>query len=429
MKKQAFTLVELVVVITILAILATVGFVSFSGYLAWARDTNRIAQVKSMADALQLYKAKSSLPIPDDKVDVQANWTTIAYQWYIGANVLETIEYTEKGLDPKDKNYFSYYLTKNKKDYQLMTFLEEENEDVLAWVFNKTKAVDNSERIPKVLWKRLGILTDDEKSPIQELSSIISDWYLDIATTTDDYVANFSDTESYIGSGSSLLAKINLNKNYNWAFSPKDILGIYMWFDASDDNFIEVNASDELTAWNDKSWKANHVTSILWNPTLGDKKINWLNTVYFDWDDIVNTTAELQAPYTIIFTVQMEWTQSSRVLTWDWNTLIAFHWWGKHDLYLNWWINNSTTTITTDTELFSFSRSVGDNAYFYNNGENIEIWSGGNNNFWALYLWWRSAWTQSSKVYIQEVLVYDRKLDDYERLNVESYLNAKWWPF
>ena len=69
MKKgiKAFTLVELIVVITILAILATIWFVSFSGYLAWTRDTNRVAQLKSMSDALELYRTKKDLPIPDDK--------------------------------------------------------------------------------------------------------------------------------------------------------------------------------------------------------------------------------------------------------------------------------------------------------------------------------------------------------------------------
>ena len=77
-KKSAFTLVELIVVVTILAILATIGFVSFSWYLAGTRDTNRIAQTKAMSDALELYSTKKSLPIPDDKIDIQASGATIA---------------------------------------------------------------------------------------------------------------------------------------------------------------------------------------------------------------------------------------------------------------------------------------------------------------------------------------------------------------
>jgi prepilin-type N-terminal cleavage/methylation domain-containing protein len=79
-KQKAFTLVELIVVITILAILATIGFVSFSGYLAGSRDTNRKAQLKSMSDALELYRTKKDLQIPDDKVDIKTSTKTIAYQ-------------------------------------------------------------------------------------------------------------------------------------------------------------------------------------------------------------------------------------------------------------------------------------------------------------------------------------------------------------
>ncbi len=187
MKKGAFTLVELIVVITILAILATIGFVSFSGYLAWTRDTNRVAQLKSMSDALELYSTKKSLPIPDDKVDIKAGTKTIAYQWYIWKNVLETIEYTESWLDPKDKGYFSYYLTKNKKYFQLLAFLEEESEDVLAsiriWVHN-VQATDYADRFPKVTGKKLWILTDLDKTPIQDVSAVIGSWYLDTKTAT-----------------------------------------------------------------------------------------------------------------------------------------------------------------------------------------------------------------------------------------------------
>ena len=198
MNKQGFTLVELIVVITILAILATVWFVSFSWYLAWARDTNRIAQLKSMSDALELYRTKKDLPIPDDKVDVQANGTTIAYQWYIGANVLETIEYTEKGLDPKDKTYFTYMLSKNKKYFQLLTFLEESDEDELAIknIFDSSLAVDYTDRIPKSQWKKLWILLDENNTPIQELSDITWNWLLDIATTDTVYTWIMQDNYS-----------------------------------------------------------------------------------------------------------------------------------------------------------------------------------------------------------------------------------------
>ncbi|MDQ7022778.1 MAG: fibrinogen-like YCDxxxxGGGW domain-containing protein [Candidatus Gracilibacteria bacterium] len=208
----AFTLVELIVVITILAILATVGFVSFSGYLAGARDTNRVSQLKSMSDALELYRTKKDLPIPDDKVDVRvgpsSNEETIAYQGYIGKNVLETIEYTESGLDPKDKTYFSYFLTKNKKFFQLLAFLEEENDDVVVLNLNKVSAIDYSDRKFIVKGKKLGILLTgtgtDLNRPVQEVESIISSGYLNIENTNDIYNAILENGYELTGTGTEL---------------------------------------------------------------------------------------------------------------------------------------------------------------------------------------------------------------------------------
>jgi len=71
---RAFTLVELIVVITIVWILSTVGFVSYSWYLTWARDSNRISQLVKIGDSLQVYAANKSLPLPDDYVEVHSSW-------------------------------------------------------------------------------------------------------------------------------------------------------------------------------------------------------------------------------------------------------------------------------------------------------------------------------------------------------------------
>jgi len=101
----------LIVVISILAILSTIGFVSFSWYLSGARDTNRIVQLESISEWLQKYKINNRLPKPDNSIEIKVDWELIWHQWYVWKNVLETIDYTEKGIDPKDGTYFSYYLT------------------------------------------------------------------------------------------------------------------------------------------------------------------------------------------------------------------------------------------------------------------------------------------------------------------------------
>jgi prepilin-type N-terminal cleavage/methylation domain-containing protein len=121
----AFTLVELIVVITIVGILSTVGFVSYSGYLTSARDSNRYSQMTKLSDSLQVYAATKSLPLPDDYVEITNSGSVIAYQGYVGTDVLETIDYTNGGKDPKDDSYFTYMLSKDRKSLQLLALMEE----------------------------------------------------------------------------------------------------------------------------------------------------------------------------------------------------------------------------------------------------------------------------------------------------------------
>ena len=78
-----------------------------------------------MTDSLNLYGTKNTHPLPDDYVTVTASGTTLGYQGYIGANILELINYQSGGKDPKDDTYFTYYLSKDKKQFQMLAFLEE----------------------------------------------------------------------------------------------------------------------------------------------------------------------------------------------------------------------------------------------------------------------------------------------------------------
>jgi prepilin-type N-terminal cleavage/methylation domain-containing protein len=53
--KQAFTLVELIVVITILAILWTIAFISLQWYSSQARDSKRLSDVQNIKKSLELF--------------------------------------------------------------------------------------------------------------------------------------------------------------------------------------------------------------------------------------------------------------------------------------------------------------------------------------------------------------------------------------
>ena len=200
--KKWFTLVELVIVMVILIIISSIWFLSYIEYLAWARDSNRITQLKWIHDLFEIQKTKSILPFPDSKIDVNANWTTIWYQWYAWVNALETIEFTKWWVDPKDKQYFSYYLSWNRKEFQLLAYLED-YDNLLSYdnpIITSANAenVNYSKRYITVVWKRLWIMTDLANSPIHEISDLIIAWEIDLTWTNSwtTYLANLSDWET-----------------------------------------------------------------------------------------------------------------------------------------------------------------------------------------------------------------------------------------
>ncbi len=209
--KKAFTLVELIVVITILAILATIGFVWYSQYLVWTRDSNRISQLNNISQALTIYSTKKSLPIPEDNVEIKvwASEKTIAYQGYAWKNIIEQIQYSTEWVDPKDWEYFTYYLTKNRKHFQLMAFLEDSSDlqNKTAWILPKVYAWTYEDRYPTVYWAKLWVLTDSENTPIQEVSAIKTAWEINITTEAWTYIARMKDSlEPIKWTGSTLVA-------------------------------------------------------------------------------------------------------------------------------------------------------------------------------------------------------------------------------
>jgi hypothetical protein len=44
------------------------------------RDTNRISQLSAIHDGLEMYRTRKDLPIPNDKIDIEASGILIAYQ-------------------------------------------------------------------------------------------------------------------------------------------------------------------------------------------------------------------------------------------------------------------------------------------------------------------------------------------------------------
>lgn len=232
-KIRAFTLVELIVIVSILGILAAIGFVSYSSYLTWVRDTNRISQLVAIHDGLEMYSTENTLPLPDNYIEIYSSGTLIAYQGYAGEQVLKTIEYSAKGKDPQEDTYFSYYLSINKKSFQLMALLEEPDSiSSYQQNFLEANAINYSKKYPKVYGDKLGILTDNNNTPIQEIAAIKESGYFTLGSGTGEYIAHFKEWGSLKANPTELNILEDLASNggkpnncLTWIFMNPDLQG------------------------------------------------------------------------------------------------------------------------------------------------------------------------------------------------------------
>ncbi len=311
---KAFTVVELVIVITILVILWTIWFMSYSSHLVWSRDANRLSQLITMNWWLEVYSTDNILPQPDNIIEIRANWSVIWYQWYIWKSILWMIGYSQWWMDPKDEQYFSYYLTKDKKNFQLMSYLEDiKNIQSAINIFNHANAIDYSKRYPTVYWKKLGILTESGTNiPIQEIPAIVSYWYIDIATTPDNYKAYFTDNESIYWTWEVLNVLENISLAWNILKNCKDYLAInnklswknwiyyilksvsiiqtycdmttdWWWWTMFSSNWWHLAWTP--TSWNSFYWKLSKTT--MWNMVINNLEYSWIMAYHFNENNYI----------------------------------------------------------------------------------------------------------------------------------------------
>lgn len=164
--KNAFTLVELIIVITILSILATIWFLSFKTYIIDARDWNRITNIKSIYEWLKITKLKKwNFANPDDYLNI--NWLWL--QWYAWESVKDFAKISWNMKDPLDDKYYIYLLSSNSKKIQLWWFLEKPNE--IAYINNVyADTINYNERFFYTIWDNIWISLDkNSKTPINEM--------------------------------------------------------------------------------------------------------------------------------------------------------------------------------------------------------------------------------------------------------------------
>lgn len=206
-RKQAFTLVELIVVITILAILWTIAFISLSGYGVSARDSVRLTDIRSIDKGMSIRLTKwEQLPIPDSKIDITASGTVISYQWYAWEKVLWSVWVHGGWKDPLEETYYTYVTNTWLTKYQIMWYFE--NNELINIVPKSYAWLET--RYPKMKWYELWILIDPVTAEPSQKAWID----IDIVNTTESYNIFVNNTDTAVsGTGVILERKLSFRIN------------------------------------------------------------------------------------------------------------------------------------------------------------------------------------------------------------------------
>lgn len=190
--KQWFTFVELIVAVIIIALLWVIGVAQFVDRWASIRDASRVAQMSEIFSAITSHNITNRIPVPNNKVNITASGQLIWYQWDIGDVLLETINFNGDGIDPRTQEYYSIILDKNKKNFQILWFLENENEFAVSQNTNNVI----------VKWNQLWVLMDEYGLPIQRTNQLSG--ILDIQNTPNTFISVFSEQHSIKWNGEQL---------------------------------------------------------------------------------------------------------------------------------------------------------------------------------------------------------------------------------
>ncbi|MDA9128938.1 type II secretion system GspH family protein [Candidatus Gracilibacteria bacterium] len=212
-KYSGFTVIELIVVISIVSILSTLGFTSFFGYQKMARDAARLSDIIQIQKTLDLYMSRNdTLPLPDDSISIQAGGNTIGYQGTFGIEVLRKIRQAGAILDPREGEPYTYYVSRNERDYQILSFMEKNVSEIsLHSIFPQVYATDYVGRFPKLFGTKLGIITETESNgytPIQDLADIQLAGIFDVVSETGVYTSHIDDNKTFEGDASELINMI-----------------------------------------------------------------------------------------------------------------------------------------------------------------------------------------------------------------------------
>jgi prepilin-type N-terminal cleavage/methylation domain-containing protein len=181
MNKKAFTLVELIVVMSVLVILSSLWYMSYMSYVTDTKDTNRVTQVHTIWDGIDLALSKWIWINPENSIQINVLWQKYSVQWSAWRDVIWKIKYFSSWLDPRDNKPFTFALWVNGREYDIYTILDNV-ENLPKRATNGIVNYTIDDKVPYVYGKNtIWILVDSDFVPL----NLTTSWIINLDCSTD----------------------------------------------------------------------------------------------------------------------------------------------------------------------------------------------------------------------------------------------------
>lgn len=395
-KKQAFTLVELIVVITILAILWTIAFISLQWYSKNSRDSVRTSDMSKIRTSLELFNIWSW------KYPQTTSWSLVSYSWAEVWNQWTFWELTFKIVDKLDKIprdpltnlEYTYSLLNTKQEYELAWILEWDN-TALNDSFSKTFA-DEKLATAKVTWTYNwqvskvtilwttyvlalpSIITSNSWTEL-DLMNIVNNWEL-VFNNYSNLPANYSNSSYNVNWEWSDFNIVNTWSIVVFSWDISKLLGsntsyrvdlvenlqkAYSWTLIENDSTIKELTTIDLT----ETYDVETLWLLVVNNSLGwNIAIKWEVIIDRSYVDYIFSEIAGWFKLNISFSwEEVTWYIESEMIWWIcvdsscWSTVIrdkntgALSWYALSEIF--WWIKMNWVTLSDDGSMSWYAES------------------------------------------------------------------------
>ena len=421
--RRAFTLIELLVVIAIIGVLATLSVVALNNARAKSRDAKRVADVKQVQTALELFfNDKGRYPTTTEfAVGSLFSTSSVGTSTYMAA--IPTAPTPSDGTCAASDNSYSY-LSPDGSSYTL-SFCVGGNTGSLKGGVNTASPVGIAYGGPGAGSTGGCSCTSNSLPCCQDCNPA------DAVCTGGTYCAR----------GANCASGVCQSGTCATSFSPLSLSGLKLWLDANDISTMFTNSgcttpvasnNEAIGCWTDKSGNSNNLTQSSGGamPHYLTNQLNSKAVVGFNGSSVFNfsTLSGFSSGNFSTFFIFKKNSTATGVLFGNSGNAADLQNYSDGTTHFHngiTWVSSNTGQITSYSLLEVLYN--GTNASFYLNGALISsVAISDSNNFPFNQMGYRSQTGDYLNGGIAEVVVYNSVLSTSDRQNVESYLNNRY---